>query len=140
MVNLGIIITRYGVIMLHPMVSDKKKSKNFNKYRGVPNTNMFIVMLRIGAVELNSHVLVVSVWKTSPTTTSTVWKNSSGCMYPGCGMNTNAIRRIKKSQYISHIFHHASIKSFPLSTTRFGKYNLVISSYFSARKSSFTCT
>ena len=72
MVNLGITITRYGVIMLHPMVSDKKKSKNFNKYRGVPNTNMFIVMLRIGAVELNSHVLVVSVWKTSPTTTSTV--------------------------------------------------------------------
>ena len=34
-------------------------------------------MLRMGAVELNSQVRVTSTSYTSPTTTSTVWKNSA---------------------------------------------------------------
>ena len=46
-------------MIVQPVIKLKTKSNNFKRYRGPPHRTMLKVILRIGLVELNSHVRVV---------------------------------------------------------------------------------
>ena len=46
-------------MIVQPVIKLKTKSNNFKRYKGPPHRTMLKVILRIGLVELNSHVRVV---------------------------------------------------------------------------------
>jgi hypothetical protein len=57
-------------------------------------------ILRIGNVVLNSQALYVAVLNICPAIGSVDWKNSSGCIYPYCGIIHSITRNIDSEHQI----------------------------------------